>query len=117
MSTINSLVDLGKAKGISIASLNIRSIMRHLDEIKLMLELGDINILLLQETFLNISVPDAVVNIDCYKIFQFDRDGGSGKRGGGGFNDVCKELFTIGIPPQPFTLLSRHRISMGNITT
>ena len=67
------------AKGIVIASLNIRSVMRHLEEIKLILDRGNIDILLVQETFLNSSVSDAVITIDGYNTFRNDRDCGSGK--------------------------------------
>ena len=73
-------------KGIVIASLNIRSLFKHLDEIKLLLKLGDIDILLLQETFLNYSCSNVILDIAVNILYRCHRDGGSGRRGGGG---VC----------------------------
>ena len=51
--TVNSLHDLKRAKGISIVSLNIRSLFKHLDEVQVILEEGTIDII----TAGNISQP------------------------------------------------------------
>ena len=91
MNDICSLSDLSSAKGILIASLNIRSVMQHFDEIKLILEHRDIDILLLQETFLYSSISNAVIEIDGYNLFRNDRDSGTGKRGGGGLITYSKK--------------------------
>ena len=76
--------ELKQLKGISIGSLNIRSVFKHLDEVEILLKESQLDLLLLQETFLNYAVADPVLSQDKYYIFRQDRDNGSGKRGGGG---------------------------------
>ena len=49
-----------------------------------MLKRSDLDILTLGETFLNYSVDNTVLDIEGSNLYCMDRDGGSGKRGGGG---------------------------------
>ncbi len=81
---INCARDLGKLKGITYGALNVRSLFRHKEEIEMLLMRSQLDILLLSETFLNYSVNNNLMEIKGYNFFRMDRDGGSGKKGGGG---------------------------------
>ncbi len=81
---MESLRELKHSKGISFCSLNVRSIFKNLDEVSTILENGNIDMLLLQETFLTNYITNDMIHIDGYNILRSDRDAGSGKRGGGG---------------------------------
>ena len=73
--------ELKKLKGISIGSMNIRSTFKHLGELEILLHQSSLDIMLLQETFLNYAVADPVIELDGYYFFRNDRDARSGGRG------------------------------------
>ena len=89
--TVTTLAELGKCKGIKIASLNIRSIFKNLEEVSISLKQGNIDILLLQETFLTNHISNEMINIPGYNIYRSDRDAGSGKSGVG-TDGLCQNL-------------------------
>ena len=64
--------------------LNICSISRKIDDVKLILCDNKLDLLLLNETWLNHSIGDPELAIEGYSLYRYDRDLGSGKRGGGG---------------------------------
>ena len=70
-----TLQQLAKVKGIKLCHLNICSLVSKLDQIKILLNQGNIDALALSETWLSSNVPDYFLNIDGYKIFRFDRVG------------------------------------------
>ena len=70
--------------GIKIGALNIRSLYKKVDDIKLLLADSKLDYLGLSESWLNSSVIGPEIEIEKYKMFRFDWDAGSGKRGGGG---------------------------------
>ena len=70
-----------KHKGYQVCHLNIRSVLRHLDE--LTLSLSDNEILCLSETWLTNNVIDAMVDLPTYKFVRQDRQSLVSKRGGG----------------------------------
>ena len=67
-----------------MASINIRGAFGNLDEIKILLKRCDLDILLIQETFLNASISDAQLEIGGYNLYRLDRSGRCGKKSGGG---------------------------------
>ena len=75
---------LKSLKGITYSSLNIRSLYKNLDELKIMLNSADLDLLLLQETNLNDSHIFSMFNIPRYRFFRADRTRASGKERGGG---------------------------------
>ena len=81
---INRITDLSLLKGIKIGSLNVRSVFKNLDELSVLLSQSGLDILLLQETFLNTSVADHFIEIDNYILHRCDRTKESGKSSGGG---------------------------------
>ena len=76
--------DICNLRGIDFGSLNIRSLSRKIDEVKFLLKETDLNFLALNEIWLNNSISDCELEIPHYQMIRFDRDLGSGKRGGGG---------------------------------
>ena len=66
-------------KGMIMASLNIRSIFKHLDEVDLNFRNSDIDVLCLQESFLNSYVSNNLIDIANYNLYRFDRDSGLAK--------------------------------------
>ena len=74
----NKLLDLPKA-GVNIVSWNICHISNKLDELARLLLHGNIDILGLQETFLNSNTLDSVLQVNGFNFFRKDR----GANGGG----------------------------------
>ena len=87
--------DLKRLKGITIGSLNVRSVFKNLDDITVLLSQSGIDILLLQETFLNSYVSDLMIDIPGFYLFRSDRDAGSNKRGGGGLCAYIKNRYEV----------------------
>ncbi len=75
---------LSKLKGITFCCLNIRSLTKHYDSIKTLLNRTKVDCLILNETFLNDSINDYELEIPDYDLYRFDRNANSGKFGGGG---------------------------------
>ena len=71
--------ELKSISGISIAHLNVCSLLKNIDEIRLLLDEAKINILTMCETRLDGSVSDNEICIDGYNIVRNDRN-----RNGGG---------------------------------
>ena len=61
-------------KWLKILHLNVRSLLRNLSEIALVLFQNNVHILSLNETWLDDSVLDQEVHIDGYQIVRKDRD-------------------------------------------
>ena len=75
---------LKNVRGLTVASWNICSVVRKLDDLKLLLEKSSIDILCLNETFLNDSILNLELQINGYNFIRLDRNPNSGKQGGGG---------------------------------
>ena len=73
-------------KGLRIVHLNVRSLLRNLSEIELLLSQNNVHILSLNETWLDDSVLDQEVYIAGYQIIRKDRN-----RHGGGVVVYIKE--------------------------
>ena len=57
---------LKNLKGVTFAHLNIRNVINKLDSVKLLLTRGDIDVLVLSETFPNPSIEDNELHIQGY---------------------------------------------------
>ena len=110
-------------KGIAIASINVNGLVKHIDEIKLLLIEKNIHILAINETKLDETIEDNIISIDKYKLHRKDRN-----RHGGGVAIYIKEdinytirddlpnynleLICIRIQPfhsEPFDIISWYR--------
>ena len=110
-------------KGIAIASISVNGLVKHIDEIKLLLIEKNIHILAINETILGETIEDNIISIDKYKLHRKDRN-----RHGGGVAMYIKEninytirddlpnhnleLICIRIQPfhsEPFDIVSWYR--------
>ncbi len=71
---------------MSIASLNVNSLLLHIDEIRMLVKELGIQILAINETKLDNTIDDSLVNIEGYTIKRCDRD-----RNGGGVAIYLKD--------------------------
>ena len=67
----NSIMNALKGNGFKVVSLNIRSILKHKDELSL--SLNSVDLLCLQETWLNDKVSDNLLFMDGYQLIRQDR--------------------------------------------
>ncbi len=81
---VHSSTDLARLRGPSFGCLNVRSLVRKIDDIRLLLYRSKLNCLCLTESWLNNSISDEEMQIPNYKIVRLDRGNGSSKKGGGG---------------------------------
>ena len=76
----SSMAIVHSHKGLKLAHLNIRSLPRNLDQLRILLHNKPIDVLSLNETFLTDDIFDDDVSIPGYLIYRNDR----GSRHGGG---------------------------------
>ncbi len=84
MTLYRSSTDLANLRGPAIGCLNIQSMTRKLDDVRLLLARSQLNCLGLVETWLNNSICDSELFMQNYDMIRYDTDQGSTKRGGGG---------------------------------
>ena len=77
--------DLGKYKGFKLVHCNVRSLVKKIDQIRLLVEGSNIDIFTISETWLKQHLSTLLVRIDGYQSFRQDRKSRlkPGKRGGG----------------------------------
>ena len=83
MDVINSFDALQTAKGFKIVHLNVRSLVKKMDQIRLMLHGIDLDVLTFSETWLKPYLGTNIVELPGYMPIRFDRNvnkGGTGKR-------------------------------------
>ena len=66
--------NISKLKGLNIASLNINSNMRHIDEIRVLLSDCSFDILAINETKLDHTILDCEIHINNYSTVCYDRN-------------------------------------------
>ena len=67
-------LDMPKTRGFRIAMLNVASLVKHLDELRLMLLDKKLDVLAISETRLDSTISDGLVRIDGYNVLRADRD-------------------------------------------
>lgn len=85
----NPLNFFNNIKGLRIASLNVNSIVKHIDEMRILLESKSIDILLINESKIDI-VLDNEIHISGYNIIRNDRN-----RNGGGVIMYLKQFLSF----------------------
>ncbi len=75
----NPLNFLNNIKGLRVASLNVNSMVKHIDELRILLESKPTDILLINKSKIDDTVPDNEIYINGYNIIRNDRN-----RNGGG---------------------------------
>jgi len=71
-----------RLKGFKIAALNITSLVKHIDDLRVVMLDSPIDMLAINETRLDSSIPDNEVNISGYSIVRNDRNRSGGGEGG-----------------------------------
>ena len=87
MDSFKTLKALDSAKGLKFIHLNVRSLTRKMDQIRLMLSDLNLDVITFSETWLKSYMNSSVVELNGYKLFRLDR--GEKKIGGGGVKYVC----------------------------
>ena len=84
-SEIRDLEGLQRAKGFKLMHLNVRSLVKKMDQLRVMFQDSNIDVITFSETWLKDSVNTVTVELDGYKILRQDRDFArvKKKRGGG----------------------------------
>ena len=78
----NSNTIIPKCRGFKMASLNITSLLKHIDELRIILNDQSIDVLAINETRLDENISDQEVNVQGYDIIRRDRPI-NGRFGGG----------------------------------
>ena len=82
-SSLNRLnLILPKRSGFKLASLNITSLVKHIDELRVFLASNEIDVLAINETRLDATISDNEVHVHGYEIVRRDRKP-NGRHGGG----------------------------------
>ena len=88
-----SIQHISKHKGFKLATINVRSLLNKIDQLRIILHNQPIDILSVNETFLDCTIPTSQLMINGYVFERYDR--GSRHGGGVGFyirNTVKYEL-------------------------
>ena len=75
----NTKQDFSRARGFKIAHLNVRSLIKHIDELRLHFEKQQFDVISLNETMLDITISNQEIKIKGYNIVRKDRN----RHGGG----------------------------------
>jgi len=81
-----SLNDIQALKGLKIAALNVNSLCKHIDELRIILRNRPLDIFIINESKLDDTIKNELVNIAGYNIIRKDRN-----RHGGGVAMYIKE--------------------------
>ena len=77
-------------RGLKIASLNINSLLRHVDELRLMLSNSEIDVFAINESKIDNSVKGSEISIPGYNMIRRDRN-----RFGGGVVGYIREIHSF----------------------
>ena len=93
-----------KLKGFKIASLNINSLLKHIDELRVLLAISSLDILAINESKIDDSIPDNEINIVGYIMVRNDRN-----RYGGGVVLYIRDTISFSerkdLVPEPLEMI------------
>ena len=75
----SALQDIANLKGFRIASLNINSLLKHIEELRFILANFPLDMLAINESKIDDQIPDSEIHISGYNLSRTDRN-----RAGGG---------------------------------
>ena len=84
------LHDIKNLKGFKIASLNINSLLRHIDELRMTITNLEVDVLTINETKIDNYVTDSEIEIPGYNVIRRDRN-----RFGGGVVVYIREVHSF----------------------
>ena len=76
--------DIAQLKGIKTGGLNIRSLIRKIDDVHVLLEASGLTTLGITESWLNYTISNEELMLPGYQMFRLDRANGHAVQGGGG---------------------------------
>ena len=88
---------LGKAKGFKIVHINIRSLPKKADQLRLILQNSNIDIFTLSETWLHDKIDTQLIHIPGYDITRLDRKPTPFKKRGGGLLIYSKKSLNVNV--------------------
>ena len=71
---IDSIFRLGKVKGLKFLSLNVRSLLKKIDQCRVWCGNLDVDIISFSETWLNTSIPNPALEINGFHCLRQDRN-------------------------------------------
>ena len=84
------LHDIKNLKGFKIASLNINSLLRHIDELRMTITNLEVDVLTINETKIDNYVTDSEIEIPGYNVIRRDRN-----RFGGGVVVYIRQVYSF----------------------
>ena len=84
MASINSFAELNEAKGFKLAHLNIRSIIKKIDQVRLCLQDAKLDVFSVSETWMRPHLGTQLVELQGFQTYRLDRKGSAKKKRGGG---------------------------------
>ena len=106
MEAIKTFGELSRIKGFKITHLNVRSILKKIDQLRTLLLGLNLDVITFSETWLGPHVHSGLLNLDGFQLFRADRQTGRGKkkRGGGlityvrgAHSSSCEQLCNLDI--------------------
>ena len=67
-------LNISNLKGLKIANLNVNSILKHIDDIRIFLSDNPFDILAINESKIDSSIRDSEIHINNYSIIHLDRN-------------------------------------------
>ena len=91
---IKEMGHLNKAKEFKLVHMNVRSLLKKIDQLRVLLLESKLEVITMSETWLNAAVNSASIRLDEFIEYRQDRSGGvqGKKRGGGLLTYIKKEL-------------------------
>ena len=83
--------DIAGLHGLKFGGLNVRSLIRKMDDVHVLLDSSQLLFLGITESWLNFSITDAEVIIPGFNMFRLDHDEGHAIHGGGGIVVYAKQ--------------------------
>ena len=91
MANLTEFLSLAKEKGLKLVHLNVRSIFKKIDQLRVILATPSIEILAISETWLHNAHPMESIHINGYTCYRQDRTGAQNEVRGGGLVTYVKE--------------------------
>ena len=110
MATINSFDELSSIKGFKLAHLNIRSLPKKVDQLRILVSLSNIDVITLSETWLKPHLHTGIYDIDGFTCNRLDRKvrAGKRKRGGGLITYINNKHASVSEPLGELDLSGTH---------
>ena len=110
MEGIDDLDALGAAKGFKLVHLNVRSIVKKMDQIRTLLFDSKIDVVSISETWLKPYLNTKLVALEGYDTYRLDRATNKGKKRGGGLLLYINKKYSSSVEPLPELNVSNENI-------